>query len=143
MADIRAAVIARLLADDDVTERVGDRVSVDYSAQPDAEPRVVVQLISAEHYHHMTAATGVVIGRIQISAYGASSVALTALMEAVRQRFDGFRGDMEDVSVSMCHLEDERTSHIPPVDASQRATHEIQHDYIMAWSVTVPTFQET
>jgi hypothetical protein len=136
---IISSLIHRLKGSSAITAVVGTRIASNTSDQADAIPRMVLSLVSGDHAHHMQAASGRVVGRIQIEGYANTSLAATNLMELVRQRMDGFRGTIQGVYINTLHLDTERAFYLPPADGSQVGTHSIQHDYIVAWHVAVPT----
>jgi hypothetical protein len=136
---IISSLIHRLKGSSAITAVVGTRIASNTSDQADTLPRIVLSLVSGDHAHHMEAASGRVIGRIQVEAFAATSLGATTLMETVRQRMDGFRGTVQGVYINTLHLDTERAFYLPPADGSQTGTHSIQHDYIVAWHVAVPT----
>ena len=139
MTDLRA----RLVADATLAGIVGTRVRMNRSEQSDALPRVVIHQISGDHKHHMTAATGKATGRVQIDCHASSPVEAESIAEAVRQSLDGFRGQVNSGTfVSMCHLDSERADYASPRQGGHASdgVDSIQLDYLIGWSVTVPTF---
>lgn len=138
---LKPAIKSHLEDDTDVTDLVSTRIRVNRSEQSDADSaRIVIDVISADHKHHMTAATGKVIYRVQLNCYGTSPKNAATIAEKVRLRMDGFRGAMGSGFASMCHLVDERDQDTPPVSGHDRGTHGIQQDYLIGWGVPVPTF---
>jgi len=133
---------ARLVADSGISA-ITTRIRLSRSEQSDALPRVVVHKISSQHEHHMLAATGKATARVQIDCYANSPVSADALAEAVRQALDGFRGTMNSgVFVSMCHLDNERTTYDAPLEGGHASggVDGVQLDYMIGWSVSVPSF---
>lgn len=138
LTDLRAHLVA-----DSGFSAITTRVRLYRSEQSDTEPRMVIHQISGDHKHHMTAATGKAIARIQLDCYGTSPVGAEALAEVVRQALDGFRGVMNSgVFISMCHLDSERSSYTPPLEGGspEGGVDVVQIDYLIGWSVSIPTF---
>ena len=133
---------AHLVADSGVSA-ITTRIRLKRSEQSDDLPRIVIHRISGDHKHHMTAATGKVIGRFQIDCHASSPIDAEALAEAVRQSLDGFRGTMNGGTfVEMCHLDDERDTYTPPLEGGRASdgVDTTQLDYLIGWNVSVPTF---
>lgn len=137
LTDLRA----RLVADAGVNA-ITTRIRLVRSEQSDTLPRIVIHQINGNHEHHMTAATGVVNGRVQIDCHATSPVGSLALAEAVRQSLDGFQGSMGSTFVMTCHLDDERPQYTPPIEGGhpEAGVDAVQLDYIIGWQVTIPTF---
>jgi len=138
LTDLRAHLVA-----DSGVSAITNRIRMYRSEQADASPRIVLHKISGDHKQHMTAATGKAIARIQIDCHGSSPVNSEVLAEAIRRSLDGFRGSMNSGTyISMCHLEDERTQYIPPLEGEHAdgGVDSVQLDYLLGWSLSVPTF---
>lgn len=137
LTDLRS----RLAADSGVSA-ITTRVAMYVSNQSDALPRITIHQVSGDHEHHMLAATGKAIGRVQINCYASTPVGSETLAEAVRQSLDGFRGLMGSTFVSMCHLEDERSQIDEPKEGRNESggVYSVQIDYTIGWTVSVPTF---
>jgi hypothetical protein len=139
---MKSALRSLLLSNAAIVAVVGDRVAWDTSAQVDSQPRLALSQIAGDHSHHMKAAAGTVIGRVQITAFASTSLAASNLAELVRLAIDGFRGGIDDVEIGTCHLVDERSFYHPPQDGSDKGTFDCQSDYVVNWYVTIPTFDE-
>lgn len=138
LTDLRAHLVA-----DAGVAAITTRVSMYRSNQSDGLPRVVLHTISGDHKHHMLAATGKVITRVQIDCHATTPVGAEALAEAIRQALDGFRGQMNSGTyISMCHLDSERSLYDPPHEGRNESggVDTVQLDYMVGWTATVPTF---
>lgn len=138
LTDLRAHLVA-----DAGVSAITTRISLSRSNQSDALPRIVLHLISANHEHHMTAASGKVIGRVQVDCHARTPVAAGTLAEAVRQSLDGYRGLLNATThVSMMHLADERTQYTPPHEGRDESggVDTVQLDFSVGWTVSIPTF---
>ncbi len=137
---MKTSLITHLNAQSGLTDLVGSRIRITYAEQDDALPYVVLSQISNVPIHHMTAASTKTQGRFQFDSYGATTLSAESVAEQLRQALDGFRGTMgSDVSVSTCHLELERDSDSPPIEGAHTGIALIQQDYLIAWTVSVPT----
>lgn len=137
---VKSSIITYLKTQAGLTALVGSRIRFAHAEQTDALPYIVIHNIDNVHAHHMTAAAGKVIGRFQLDCYGSTPLAATNVAEQVRQAMDGLRGSVGDVVFSMCHLDDERDSTIPPHEGVDLGIYVVQQDYLVSWSVSVPTF---
>lgn len=138
MTDLRT----RLVSDPAINAAVGTRIRMNRSEQSDALPRVVIRQISANHEHHMTAATGKAIARVQIDCHASSPVQAESIAESIRQSLDGFRGLMGSTYVSMLHHDNDRMYYEPPIEGGHASSgvDTVQTDYQIGWTVSVPTF---
>ena len=137
---MKSSLITYLRAQSAVTDIVSQRVRLNRAEQSDTS-RVLIHQIGGDHKQHMTAATGKVIGRFQIDSDDTSPIKAATLAEAVRTVLDGFRGTMGSVFVSMCHLDDERDVSTPPIEGQGASNiYTVQQDYLIGWSVSIPSF---
>ena len=134
-------LIARLVADADVTALVGQRVSLNRSPQGDGLPRIVITTINTDSEHHLGAATGFKQGRVQIDCHAQYAGDAETLAEKVRLSLDGFRGTMGGTFVSTMHLSDERSFETAPQSGADdsKAINTVQVDYMIGWRVPVPS----
>ena len=137
---VKSSLITYLKAETNLSALIGDRIYIGWAEQGTTLPYIVAHQIDAIHEHHMASATGLVQGRFQFDCYGQTTVAAENVAEQVRQSLDGFRGAMGSVFVSTCHLESERDDTIQPVEGAHRGIYSVQQDYMISWSVSVPTF---
>lgn len=137
---IRPGLVTYLNTKTGLTDLVGSRIGFLRAAHDDSLPYVIIQQISGDHKQHMTAATGKVVGRFQFDCYGATLLSATAVAEQLRLALDGYRGAMGSAFVSCCHLEDERDQFDVPTGGEEDGITSVQQDYIIAWTVSVPSF---
>lgn len=138
---LKSSLITYLRAQAAISDIAGQRVRLQYAESSDrGTAYITVTQVSGDHKQYMTAATGKVIGRIQIDCYETSPIKAEALADAVRGELDGYRGTMGDVFISMCHLDDARDSETPPIEGSARGVYAVQLDFKIGWTVSIPTF---
>lgn len=137
---LKSSLITYLKTETNLTDLVGDRIYIGYAEQDAALPFVVAHQIDGVHEHHMAAATGFVQGRFQFNCHAQTTVSAENVAEQLRQSLDGFRGTMGSVFVSTCHMDAERDDTAPPVEGAHRGIYTVQHDYLIGWAVSVPTF---
>lgn len=95
MADVRLGLRAYLLADGSISSAVGgSRIHPIKLPQGQTTDSIVYTRISAQGDHHMEGASGLVRTRIQIDCYSLSANSAVTLANLVKERIDGFRGDM-------------------------------------------------
>lgn len=142
---IKGDLVTYLRAFPGLTALVGTRVAFHHAAQSwrtsagAVQASVVIQQIDGDHKHHTRGATGRVIGRFQLTCIDDDGVGGEAVAEQVRQALDGYRGAMGSTWISMCNLADQRSEHVPPSDGGGLGTYVESMDYMIGWTVTVPT----
>ena len=137
---MKDALITYLNTVSGLTTLVGSRIRIGFAEQSDPRPYLVIHHIDSEHAHHMTAATGKAIDRYQFDCVGSTTVQASNVAEQVRQALDGFRGVMDSVYVSMCHLDSERDDNTAPIEGLHTGIFVVQQDYRIGWTVSVPSF---
>lgn len=137
---MKSSLITYLNTKTGITDLVASRIRTGYAEHKERLPYVVIHNIDAVHEHHLEAATGFIQGRFQFDCYGVSPTAAADLAEQVRQALDGFRGTMDSVYVSTCRLDSERDDVTPPIEGADLGIYSVQQDYMISWSVSVPTF---
>ena len=126
------------------------RILPDWVTQGVERPYATVINNNRRHVHHMTAASGVVIARVQVDAWADDKPAAMALYDALRLAADGFRGivtvkdndgaTVGTLKVSMCHLDTDAAVPSPPQSGSDKTVYRESMDWIMATPESVPTF---
>lgn len=117
-------LIARLNASASVSALLDSRIEPSLSSEQTTLPRVVYTRISADHQHHMGGGSGLVFYRIQFDVFAASQASLDAVCEAIRNRLDGFRGNITTLAETrwfgFVKLESERDDPENPIDGSDQ-----------------------
>jgi hypothetical protein len=94
MNDLRPALRAFLLADDAIAAVVATRVYPIKIPQGVKATSIVYSRISEQTDHHMQGPSGLVQDRIQIAAWAVKGDDASALALLIKDRLDGFRGQM-------------------------------------------------
>lgn len=112
------------------------------SAPTSAEmPYITYAVVSGNHEHHMTAASGLVNHLIQFDVWASSYLTLAPAADELRKSMDGFNGgQMGTVEVRSAMLQDEADEFVPATDASQEGVHRRRMDFSIWHTETVPTF---
>lgn len=96
--DIRTALRGFVLADTTVASIVGTRMFPRVLPQGVRDPAIVYNRVSMLGDHHMQGASGLVEVRMQIDAWAETADDAYELAVAVKQRIDGYRGEMQSVA---------------------------------------------
>lgn len=94
MKDIRPALRSFLLSDPAISSSVGARVYPIKLPQGTTGSSIVYNRISGAGDYHMQGLSGFAHHRFQIDAWASTANAATALADLIRDRIDGYRGDM-------------------------------------------------
>lgn len=126
---IKKALYDFLIADNDVSNAVGDRIYPDVAPAGAGYPRITYQRISGQPEHHMTGPSGLIRQRFQIDCWGENGPSVETVSEAVRLALDTFRGDMGDVAVKSVSLESQADLYVSPTDGSQVSIRRTRMDF--------------
>lgn len=137
---IKSSLITYLKTKSGLTDLVGTRIRFAFAEQTDKPPYIVINNIDNVHKHHMTAASGQVVGRFQVDCYGSTPLSAMNVAEQVRLSLDGKQGTVGADYLELCHLDSERDDTTPPVPGADTGIYAVQQDYLIGWSVSVPTF---
>ena len=96
--DIRTSLRGYLLADTGVAALVGTRIYPRVLPQGVRDPAIVYNRVSMLGDHHMLGASGLVEVRMQIDAWADTADDAYDLAVAVKERIDGYRGEMQSVA---------------------------------------------
>lgn len=107
---METALVAQLLADAGVRVAAGDRVHWLRRPQGGRLPAAVLHRIDGARDYHMTAASGLVVSRVQVDCWGVSYGAAKALARAVEAALSGRAFTRDAVRVDLITVESERDS---------------------------------
>lgn len=138
-ATIREAVRGRLVESAEVHDQVEGRVYPGSLPQKATLPAVTFFVPARTGGHNLKGSNGTVVTRVQISAWANRQSEVVAIAEAIRHRFDGFKGLMGEVEILSCLFQDEVDLPEPPNDGSDRWTHQIAIDYRISHRVSIPS----
>lgn len=95
LADVRVGLRAYLLGDGTISTTVGgNRIYPIKLPQGITAPSIVYTRISGQGDHHMQGASGLARTRMQIDCYALSADAAVSLANLVKERIDGFAGNV-------------------------------------------------
>lgn len=137
-------VIQRLVDNAAVNNLVQNRISPDFTTQSLQRPYITVSRIDGEHVHHMTAASGVVLSRIQVDGWANTHAEAAEVRNACRFALDHFSGIVivngESVDVSLCIMTNDSAPFSTPTASSDRGAYRVTMDFKVATPESVPTF---
>ena len=136
------AVYEHLAADEAVAAIVGTRIYTMVAPQSSPFPRVTIQQIAAEHFHHMTGASGAVRASLQVDAWALDSLTAWQIGEAIREALQGRIGALGESVTQWVGL-DGRTAEVEqPDDASETWIHRVRSDYTIWHAESVPSHED-
>lgn len=123
---------------------VGTRIYPERAPQGARFPYGIVSKASSEHEHHLTAATGQSLARMEVTWFSESPGELHELVEFARRCVDGFYGEITSGSVSlevgMLHVRSDRTEVVFRNLGDDRGIFVGMQQIDMWHEVEVPTF---
>ena len=140
---ISRAIYEHLTASSGVTNLVSTRIYPSMAPTSAALPRVIYDLDSSEHVHHMTGGSGLVRRSISLEIQAQSSPSADAIAEAIRAVLDKYRGTMGSgaaLNVRDCILTNENQTFLPPTNASQFGVYLRTMDFDVWHTETVPVY---
>ena len=139
---LKKALYTYLTAQVGITNLVSTRLYPSVAPESAAKPYVIFSDVTSDHKHHLTAAAGIVIKRVQFTIYATSALIADAIKEAFRAELDGFRGVMGTDSLDVRHvmLSNEIDGFNNPIDGDQTGIHTTILEYEICHSESVPTF---
>jgi hypothetical protein len=141
--DPASALVWLLGQSSDVTGLVAARRYPERAPQAARLPYVIVSKASAEHEHHMSAASGLSRARLDATWFGRNPGETHALLEAGRQAADGWRGTVTGASgalvVRMLHVLGDSTD-VVYLAASDQAVWMGVQQWDMWCELVVPEF---
>jgi len=136
-------IVARLVASAAVSALLANRIEPATSSEQTAMPRAVYTRISADHQHHMLAASGLVFYRVQFDIFAATQGSMDSVCEAIRNRLDGFRGNITTAAevrfFGFVKLEGERDAPVDSTDGSDQLTaYRRSLDFFVSCAESIP-----
>jgi hypothetical protein len=143
MSIITRAFRDHLGDDSTVTDIVGSKIRRSW-VQNESPPYITIIKISDIPEHHMTAAAGLTVSRVQIDCWETSRHKAETLSTAVREALDGRPGGTlgdQNVIVRMLHL-DAGPSELdePPTDEGADGEYRDMMEFLVGYTQSVPTF---
>lgn len=139
--DIRAAVYAALVADAAVAAIVGTRVYPVFLPQTGREPCIVFTVISDVRVRGLAGTLGAAEARVQFDLRAMRLADAVALKEALRAKWEGYRGTMQNLEILSAWPVSEHDFARDPQDASDGRPVIVEVDYILKYrqSLISPT----
>lgn len=94
LIDVRPAIRAYLLADNEIANLVGSRVFPIVLPQGVIQPAIVYHIIDETESYHYQGPSGLVAARLQIDSIARSSDTATNLSTLAKERLGGFSGTL-------------------------------------------------
>lgn len=137
---LEQALFTYLTSKTTVTDLVSTRIFGNALPQDTELPAIVTTLISAEHDHHLSSASGIVTARFQIDCLADDYLQAADVAEALRQVLQAYRGSMGDRTVKSTILDVERSFYHAPEDGTDTGIHRKMGEYLVKFTETIPTF---
>jgi hypothetical protein len=135
----RAALVARLNADPNLSALVADRIYPQAIPQSNAAyPAVGFRVPDNDRDHHLDGVAGVASARVELWAESPVYSECDAVAEALRRLFDGFVGVLGgDVTVTETTSAGEGDDYFEPADGSDAGTHQIALEYLFRYRESI------
>jgi hypothetical protein len=146
---IEQVIQARLSTSAPVAAIVGTRIHFAQRPQRYPLPAIVIQRGSAQRPHHFKGAAGTVRGFVRVTCLASTYLAARELADAVRNRLDGFAGDVAvqnavgaNTTVAVQYLMHDDAADIPSDHRDGQGdilTHGVQIDFRYQLAEPVPS----
>lgn len=134
---IEQGLIDFLLNDTRVTALIGERLSKGFAPQNDVRPYVTLMRISTVRWRSHSGPAGVQDSRVQLTAWGRSSLEAATVADACRKVLDppgGFkRASMGPFFVQSCWADNDRDLEQPPVSGQGVTDSGVTFDVMLTW----------
>jgi len=104
---IEAELYSYITAQASITSLVGTRIYPDTAPQKCDSPFIVYSKIDTTREMHLRGATGVCVARFQLDVYASSRMICETIIEQVRLRFSGFKGNWGTTFIHQVRMESE------------------------------------
>jgi len=135
---LRQAVYARLSGSSAITAIVGTRIYFGALPQSAQLPALTFWVVTRPHGHNLGGSDGISAARIQVSAWSFAESSSDQLVQAIRDRFDGFTGTINGVTVTASIKQDELDIPHPPKAGTDQWIYETACDYRVNHRITLP-----
>ncbi len=137
------AIRNRIITSTACAALLGDRIEPSRSSEQTTLPRVVYTRIVSDHQNHMGGASGLVFLRLQLDIFAATFDSLEQCFEAIRNRLDGFKGNVtvgsDTLWLQQVHLEDDHDQSVDPTDGSDQGIFRRLLDFRISADESIPT----
>jgi len=119
-----------------VNGTVSTRIYMNYASQNATMPFIILERMSADHYHHMIGITGLQLPSIVVSCYADRYITVKDLGERVRNVLDGYTGTRtvggQTVTIGMSHLHSDDDDYLVPISGKGKGVHVLNQVYLVA-----------
>jgi hypothetical protein len=140
MSTARNALRTFLLADTDIAAAVSTRAYPDIAPESATLPFLVLQTVAQEGIDSTQGQTGTYRQTVSVIVVAADSPSRDALVEHIRNRADGYRGQMSTTTVQACWLQS--VAHDIDASPTAEANRRYVADCVFVLTVVIgaPTF---
>ena len=135
---LREAVAAWLRSQASVTAIAGGRIYFAQPSQRQAYPCLMLKVGSRTYGYNLAGADGTSQATVTITALGCYESQAVALVEAIRNFSQGFRGVQSGLAILACYLDDEGDDESPPSDGTKTIGYQVPVNYRIAHAYRLP-----
>jgi len=137
---IETAFFSYVTAQASITTHVGTRVYPLVAPYTPTYPHIVFTVFGEGRDHSMSGATGLVDLTMQVDVWASSITSRVAIAEALRNKLDGFRGDMgtENLDVRNCTLQNKEQFFEKDTEGGN-TFYRVSMDFLIWHTETLPT----
>lgn len=137
---LKAGIYSYLAASTPIAAVVSTRIWPRLIPQATTYPAISFMVVSAEHVHSMGGSSELAFKRVQVDCWADTESAADDLRELVRNRMDGYAGNMGSVEVQSCLITNERdTMEAAPGNEEDRK-YVASTDFMVSYYESAPTF---
>lgn len=136
---IRAGLNQYLTSKETLAAIVGTRIYPGARPQGSALPALGTARLSGAHAHYITGGAGRGDPRFMLDCMAETYAEADGLAEAVRNVMQGFSGEMGDITITSCTLEDDSDQVDTPEDGSDRVIYHIPLVFKIQYRESIPT----
>jgi hypothetical protein len=138
---IKQAVNDFLRADAGIEAAIGGRIYDGRMPKTKVLPAIVLTTIRTNHFHDLQNSVGTRQSIVQIDIYDRDPQPQhQVIAELVRNRLDGYRGDLnDDIRACPAEIENHTDHDESPKDGSDHWIRRVQYDFSIFHNATVPT----
>jgi hypothetical protein len=131
---IRQAVYSRLMSIPAITDLVGSRIY--FGALPQSlslfdGPAITYFIVTRPYGMVLGGSDGGSSARVQINAHGINQQTSSAIAQAIRDSWDGFKGIVNEVDIMASILQGQIDLPSPPMAGSDQWLYQVSTDYLM------------
>ena len=137
---IESALFSYLSTKAAVTGQVGTRIYPQIAPESAAHPFLTYTIISTDHTHDTSGATGLANVNMQIDVWADTQLERTTISEVIRDVLDGFTGDMgtENLNIRSCFLDSRSNFQEADTEGKSKPTFRASMDFSIWHVESVP-----